>query len=281
MMMEALKNMSPSLFDEITWVILLNACEEVAEEDFGHLCVSRLGSDALACLVFEGGYMAAKKFRTVVVRKGMATFHVTVEGRAAHAGSAHEKGANAIVQMAEVVRHINDLTNYERELTFNVGTIVGGTVINRVPHYASATVEMRAFDTAVYEKGIADMLALNDLSNVSSANGDFNCRVNVEIIRKTPPWPQNEGTESLFALWQAAGKELGFEVNPEQRGGLSDGNHIWQHMPTLDGLGPSGGNAHCSERSEDGSKDQEFVFAPSLVAKALLNTVAVMKLTQA
>lgn len=278
MMMAALKSIMPEVFDEVTWVILLNACEEVAEEDFGKLCLARLGADALGCLVFEGGYMSGRQFRTVVVRKGMATYHVTVEGKAAHAGSAHERGANAIVQMAEVVQRIHALTDYAQDLTFNVGTVVGGTVINRVPHYASATVEMRAYDTAVYEKGIGEMLALNDLSNVASANGDFSCQVEVKVTRRTPPWPKNEGTEKLFSLWRAAGEELGFVVRREERGGLSDGNHLWQAIPTLDGLGPSGGNAHCSERSENGSKDQEFIYAPSLVAKALLNTAGVMKL---
>lgn len=276
MMMAAMQAVLPDLFEEVTWVILLNACEEVAEDDFGALCVSRLDK-ALACLVFEGGYMHAKKFRTVVVRKGMATYHVEVEGKAAHAGSAHERGANAIVQMAELVRRIHALTDYERDLTFNVGTIVGGTVINRVPHYASATVEMRAFDTAVYEEGVASMMALMNREDVTSADGEFTCQVSVKITRKTPPWPRNEGTESLFAKWEAAAQALGFVVEREERGGLSDGNHIWQHVPTLDGLGPSGGNAHCSERSEDGSKDQEFVFAPSFVPKALLNCVAVLK----
>ncbi len=41
--------------------------------------------------------------------------------------------------------------------------------------------------------------------------------------------------------------------------GLSDGNLIWDVVPTLDGLGPSGDNDHCSERSADGSKLPEYV----------------------
>ena len=64
----------------------------------------------------------------------------------------------------------------------------------------------------------------------------------------------------------------------EARGGLSDGNWTWQRFPTLDGLGPTGANPHCSERSPDGSKDQEYVLVPSFVPKALLNTTAILKL---
>jgi glutamate carboxypeptidase len=69
-------------------------------------------------------------------------------------------------------------------------------------------------------------------------------------------------------------------VSQEQRGGLSDGNLLWERFPTLDGLGPAGNNAHCSERSPDGSKDQEYVLVESFVPKALLNALAIMKLVE-
>ena len=104
------------------------------------------------------------------------------------------------------------------------------------------------------------------------------CAVAVNLYRKTPPWGRNDATDGLYAIWRQAGAELGFTVLPEERGGLSDGNHFWQRIPTLDGLGPSGGNAHCSERSEDGSKDQEYVLVSSFVPKATLNTMALLHL---
>lgn len=280
MMMSALAAVLPEVYEAITWVVLLNACEEVGESDFGELCVARLQDEGLACLVFEGGYMDKARFRTVVVRKGMATYQLIVNGKAAHAGSAHKRGANAIVQMAEVVSHVHELTDYDRDLTFNVGTITGGTVTNRVPHFAAAEVEMRAFDTAVFNDGLERILRLNKWSGISNDDGDYSCRVQVTVTRKTPPWPRNEGTEKLFHIWQAAAADLGYVVQPEARGGLSDGNHIWPYLPTIDGLGPAGGNAHCSERSADGSKDQEYVYAPSFVPKTLLNIAGLLRVTE-
>ena len=71
---------------------------------------------------------------------------------------------------------------------------------------------------------------------------------------------------------------LGHEILAQHRGGLSDGNHLWDHVPTIDGLGPSGGNAHCSERDEKRSKDQEYITVSSLVPKTLLNTLALLNL---
>lgn len=281
MMLDALRAVLPELFAEITWLVMFNACEEVGEDDFGRLCRAQLADGALACLVFEAGYKRGHAFQVVTGRKGMATYHVQVEGKGAHAGSAHNRGANAIVQMAELIRHIHTLTNYEHDLTFNVGTVAGGTVTNRVPHFAAAAVEMRAFDTAVYAQGISRMLALKKLPGIGSANGDFTCHVDVQITGQTPPWPVNEATDGLLAVWQAASAELGYTVRREERGGLSDGNHLWAHVPTLDGLGPAGGNAHCSERSTDGSKEQEYVLVSSFVPKALLNIAAILKVIDA
>ena len=69
-------------------------------------------------------------------------------------------------------------------------------------------------------------------------------------------------------------------MHPEERGGLSDGNYFWHRVPSIDGMGAAGGNAHCSERSADGSKDQEFALTASFVPKALLNVAGVMKLVE-
>ena len=278
MILAALNAIVPKRFNSVTWVVLLDASEETGSRDFGHLCVDRLGVDALACLIFEPGRWTANQPHIVVARKGMVVYRIEVEGKAAHAGSAHEQGANAILQMADVIQRVCNLTDYKQDLTYNVGTVVGGTVINRVPHFASASIEMRAFSTETYEKGIAQMLALNDLSTVSTVKGDYRCYVRTKVLNKVLPWPRNERTDELFNIWRTAAHELGLQVVPEERAGLSDGNYFWEALPTLDGLGPAGENAHCSERSTDGSKDQEFAYVSSFVPKAHLNTMAILEL---
>ncbi len=278
MMMDALSTYAPEQFERTTWVILLDAAEERTGPDFGPLCEERLLPDARACLVFEGGTMSDDELLLVVARKGSAHFRVEASGRAAHAGAAHPVGANAITRLAVAVQQIAALTDYERELTFNVGRVAGGTVVNRVPHWAEALVEMRTFDPAVFEAGVAAMLALPDQAEVTSGDGEFTCSLTVTVEQTTEPWPENEATARLWQLWHETGQDLGLPVGRERRGGLSDGNHLWRRMPTLDGLGPAGGNAHCSERSADGSKDQEYVLPASFIPKALLNTLATLRL---
>jgi glutamate carboxypeptidase len=278
MVMEALKEFYPEAFDEITWVVLINAAEERWSFDFGTLCRQRLGPEALAALVFEAGYMDDGIFSLVAARKGMAIYDIHIEGKSAHAGNGHKAGANANIQMAQVIQKIADLTNYDQDLTFNVGVLNGGTVPNRVPHFATARGEMRTFSQDIFDKAVTKLLALNDLTPIQSHAGDFACKINIQVIQKNAPWPQNTQTDQLLSLWQETGKELGLTLYREERGGLSDGNQLWDFVPTIDGLGPSGGNAHCSERSPDGSKEQEFCTLSSFVPKAVLNTLAIMKL---
>lgn len=278
MVLAALKNLVPEAFDQVRWVILLDASEEREADDFGELCRRYLGPNALAALVFEAGRKSGNVFQVVTARKGIAVLQVTAEGRAAHAGSSHAQGANAIVQLADVIQRIAGWTDYERDLTFNLGVVSGGSVTNRVPHQAEVRLEMRAFSPEVFDAGLEQCLALEGYSSLSSVEDGYPCRVSVRLEHRTNPWSPNPATDRLLSIWQAAAESLGLRVEPERRGGLSDGNHIWRQIPTLDGLGPSGGNAHCSERSEDGSKDQEYVLVSSFIPKAVLNTVALLNL---
>jgi len=277
MLLEALQKFDLATFEAVTWVVLLNAAEEVLSDDFGELCRQRLGTDGLAALVFEAGQHDEDTFWLVTRRKGMANYRITVEGKAAHSGSNHTLGANAVVQLAELIGKVAALTDYRRDLTFNVGPISGGVVSNRVPHFARASGEMRTFDAAVYAEALEKLLALQEQVSVVSADG-YPCKIAIEIVHKTSPWPQNPGTEALYAAWEQAAAELGFALIREARGGLSDGNHLWNTLPTIDGLGPAGANGHCSERAPDGSKDQEYASLSSFAPKTVLNFVAIQKL---
>ncbi len=270
---------APGLAEQVTWKVLLNAAEERLVPDFGELCLAELDPERTrACLVFEGGTLEDKANSLVVARKGMAIFKVEAFGKAAHAGSAHPWGANAVVQLADAIRRIADFTDYSRDLTFNVGVVQGGTVVNRVPHYAWAQVEMRTFEPEVFQEGVEAMRGLDGMSTVRSAQDDFPAHVAVTVERETGPWAPNPRTEALYRIWEEAAQELGMAVARERRGGLSDGNLVWHSLPTLDGLGPSGGNAHCSEWSEDGSKEPEFIDVTSFAPKALLNVAALARL---
>ena len=274
MMLDALKKILPDMYDSTSWQLLFSSSEETDSGDFGSLCRERLGSNSRACLVFEKGRVDARDFYLVTSRKGRTVFKIITDGKPAHSGSNHKGGASAIVQMADVIKKIDSLTDYKKDLTVNIGQVFGGGVLNRVAEYAEADVEMRAFDTEAYEKGLSEILGLDGFSSIKNMDGGFSCKTRVEPGKNVPVWPDNAETNNLLKCWTEAAVQLGVRVLPEKRGGLSDGNYIWDIVPAIDGLGPAGENAHCSG-SADKPEEQEFAFMSSLLPKTLLNILAV------
>jgi glutamate carboxypeptidase len=276
--LSALRHADPATFENTNWVILLNASEETLSGHFGDLCRAQLPPETLACLLFEAdGSNEDESFALVAARKGRATFRVEVEGRGAHAGSTHHRGANAVVQLAHTLTRLAALTDYAVGLTVNIGSAQGGTVANRVPHAATAELEMRAFSPEVYQQAKTAILAHAGDGEIRSGDG-HPCRITITVDHETAPWPVNPATEHLLTHWQQIGRELGWKVERQERGGLSDGNVLWNDFPTLDGLGPRGDQSHCSEHSPDGSKIQEWVDATSFVPKAVLNAMALSRI---
>lgn len=281
LVLSALRACAPEVFEGISWRLFWNSSEECFSEDFGDVCRSRFDRETLAALVFESEGRTQAGRSLVLARKGRGTWRVTVNGRGAHAGGKHSHGANAVVQLGRTVQQVAALTDYSRDLTFTVATFRGGTVLNRVPHEAVAEGEFRAFKPEAYSAAKAALLALSGPGEVGSAFDGYRCQVKVEMLSETRPWVRNAGTDRLFELWRQTGRQLGMTIEPEERGGLSDGNLIWDAVPTLDGLGPWGDNDHCSERSPDGAKLPEFVQVSSFVPKALLNIFAIERLVAA
>lgn len=280
LVLAALKAHARDVFEHITWKLFWNSSEECFSADFGDVCRHRFNKETLAALVFEAEGCLGTERSLVVARKGRATWRVTVSGRAAHAGGKHRHGANAALQLGRTIQQVAALTDYAQDLTFTVATIRGGTVLNRIPHEASAEGEFRAFSPEAYTRAKSGLLALAGPGEIASVADGYQCRVRVEITSETRPWVRNQGTDNLFSLWREVGAGLGVKLQPEERGGLSDGNLLWDAVPTLDGLGPWGDNDHCSERSPDGAKLPEFVQISSFIPKALLNVLALQKLAK-
>jgi len=273
--LRALREFAPEVFAKTNWLIAANASEEVLSGDFALRAIERCPHGARAVLVFEGGPREKDEWHIVTSRKGRAEYRITAEGRAAHAGSSHDKGVNAILELVDVVKEVSRLTDYAAGLTVNVARISGGSVLNRVPHEAAAELEMRAFEPKVLTGAGHHVMGLQ---NARPPSGQAVIRV--ECLGATAAWPNDAETKGLFAHWEAAGEDLHLKVKEASRGGLSDANYLRDLGPTLDGLGPSGANAHCSERSADGSKVPEYVEVDSFVPKTALNVLALLRMLE-
>jgi glutamate carboxypeptidase len=280
LILSALRDVHPETFERITWKLLWNSSEEDTSPDFADVCRQHFSPDTRAALIFEGEGRLGDEHLMVVSRKGRATWRIRVAGRGSHAGSKLDDGVNAIVQMGRILERVHAFTDRKRGLTFNVASVTGGTALNRVPHEAVAEGEFRAFNSEAFEHGRAALLALAGEGDLRSPVDRFPAQISVEINAESRPWPHNPGSDALAKVWADTGVELGMRVGSEARGGLSDGNLIWDMVPTLDGLGPWGDHAHCSERSADGTKLPEYVELSGFVPKALLNTLAILKLIE-
>lgn len=274
MFLDALKTVSPELLNQVCFKVLLNSSEEIAAEDFHELCCRELGEQAKAALVFEGEYWHHEHHQLVVARKGIAAFNLVVSGKSAHAGSAHDKGINAIRKLSEIVLALETLTDYVQDLTINVGRISGGTVPNSVPAHAEIDFEVRCYDPDLLSstiKKIQDRI-------VADAQCGYAGNIKMEQFEFMSAWQENEGSNKLLGFWQKAGIEYGINYIPSKRGGGSDGNRLSTICPTLDGLGLIGAHAHCAVSNPEKGIEQEYAIKSSIIPKACVNFKAILLL---
>lgn len=272
MILDALAHVEPHVFEAVHWKVGLNAAEEKLEPEFSDAFRERLPGSVLAVLGFEPGLDVPGPRPIVVSRKGRVQFRIDVEGRGAHAGLDFWKGHNAVTGACRLAMTIEALSDRGRDRTVNIGRLAGGTVANRVPHAAELEGEIRTFDPALISEALG---AIGAAIQGLPAGG---VRATLAVSEEVSPWPRNEPTDRLFNVWARAAAAVGELVVDQARGGLSDGNFFWRTFPTLDGLGPAGAHFHCSERSSDGSKDQEYVVRSSFVPKALITALALADL---
>jgi glutamate carboxypeptidase len=202
-----------------------------------------------ACLCFEAGERTPEGAEGVVVRrKAAGTLRVEARGRAAHSGSAPDRGANALLALAaaaEAAATHHAPTGPER-LTVVPTVMSAGDSFNVVPASGELYCDMRADRIEAFDRVLADVPA-----EVGGA-----CLVS-QLHRLWPGMDAEAATHDVIA---AAGERLGREVAGVARGGASDASHLAQVIPvTLDGLGPRGGAAHAPG---------EFVLADSLRSRA-------------
>ena len=170
-------------------------------------------------------------------RKGLGRFRIAVEGRPAHAGTNLVDGASAVEELAHQIIRVHALTDHERGVSVNVGTISGGTRENVVAAAAEASLDVRVARVADVEalEGV-----LRGLTPVVAGT-----KITVSGTWTRPPLEPTAASRVLFAKAQAHARELGLELGEESSGGGSDANLIGAlGVPVLDGLGAEGGGAH-------------------------------------
>lgn len=206
-----------------------------------------------AALVLEPSAGGALK----VGRKGVATYALRVEGRAAHAGLEPERGANALVELATAVLAAAALARPERGTTVTPTTAIAGSATNVVPAAARAELDVRVADAAEQRRLDAALAAL-----AAGERAVPGTHLVIEGGQNRPPLHPS-ACAVLFARARSLADALGLgTLAGVSVGGGSDGNFTAAvGTPTLDGLGAVGAGAHA---------EGEHVSVPALAERAAL-----------
>lgn len=202
--------------------------------------------------------------RLTVWRKGSATFHVDVKGRAAHAGVAPQDGRNAAVELMHQLQVGDVFPKSGEGLTANLTVMSAGTRNNIIPEDASAQINVRFRDKADAER------VERTLRNNARTTLVPDTTVTVSREPSFPPLPDNTATAALAARAEAIYAGTGRTLSRGGNGGASESALAYDAgVPAVDGLGPVGGGFHS---------DKEYLELSTLTPRLYLLTKLIMEL---
>ncbi|HXH04774.1 MAG TPA: hydrolase [Candidatus Competibacteraceae bacterium] len=247
--------------ENVGWEVLLNPDEEIGSLGSAPLLEAAARRNHIG-LIYEP---ALADGTLAGARKGSGNYTLVVHGRAAHAGRDHHLGRNAIVLLAEGIVRLDALNGQRPGVTVNPGHIEGGGPVNIVPDLAILRFNIRV---ASHEEQHWVERELHALVDELSGREGFQVELHGRFGR--PPKLLDERQSALFEQVRECGAELGLNIRWAATGGCCDGNNLAAAgLPNVDTLGVRGGKIHS---------DEEFLLADSLVERARLSALLLMKI---
>jgi glutamate carboxypeptidase len=278
--LKALKHVGA--LDEMRVIVIMTGDEEAAGRP---LSVSRRDLIELArrsdvALAFEGGDAT----NATIARRGASEWILRVQGRQGHSSQVFRPGAGygAIYEAARILTEFREALDKQPYLTFNPGTIVGGTDVtydsaevrgttrsrtNIIARSAVVQGDLRFLTEGQRDSARATMRAIvaDNLPGTSAT---------ISFDDGYPGMPPTDGSRALLALFSRVSQDLGYpavEGLPPERRGAGDISFVSGIIPGLDGLGVSGFGAHSPD---------EGVYLPSLKLAAERAAVLMMRLSR-
>ncbi len=211
------------------------------------LTLDRLeGFDAVLCL--ECGRVDGS---VVSARKGGRWFRIHALGRPAHAGVDPDGGRNAVLPLCHEALRLTELHHAREGLTFQVTELITPAGVNTVPGEAFLTGDLRGPAAADLDWAMEQVRALGHHPDVELREED---------LGGPPPLERTPAVAALAGAAIELGAALGHRFGESLTGGVSDGSWTaWSGIPTLDGLGPVGGDDHTPD---------EYVETPTFATRA-------------
>lgn len=252
--------------DDIPVVVAYTGDEEKTGRP---LAVSRkdliaAGQWADIALGFEGAVRYDEIDWSTIARRSSSRWILTVEGKRAHSsGIFSEKvGAGAIFEAARILSAFYDEVRGEEHLTFNVGTILGGTDVaydsrqNRGTAFGKTNVVARK----VVVHGGMRCISQDQLDRTRAAMQAIvaeslpHTSATIEFAEGYPPMFPTDGNRRLQVQLSAINEALGRgpmkELDPSKRG-AADVSFVAPYTDALAGLGALGDGGHTPEESLD------------------------------
>lgn len=236
-----LKQMNYTNFAEIG---LFFNCDEEIGSPSSHKILQKIAPEYDCMLCCESGQVGDGLANS---RKGSSNIIVEVHGVSSHAGSAPEKGSNAMMELLNQINKIKALEDIAQGTTINFTVCSAGDRVNVIPNYAVAKADMRVCTNEEIdrvEKAIAD------ISGNPVIKGT---KVVINIIRCNPPFTANPRTDNLIKLAQEIYGELDKKLIVVSPGGASDANWVADvGVPVADGFSVvKGGKNHTPDESSN------------------------------
>ena len=247
-----------------TLTVLINGDEEISSP--GHrTLITKMGAEHDATMSFEGGGGATVD-QVRLATAGIAGVTLKVRGRASHAGSAPERGINALTELAHQIMQMRDFSDPATGLKMNWTVAKSGLNRNVIPAEAEAMADIRVLKVSDF-KGIEAKIR-------ETAKNTIVPGVKVEVVfdQRRPPLEGPPASIAFANHAQSVYKELGMNLNVAtvSTGGGTDAAFagLETKAPVVEGFGLRGFGAH--------SNDNEYIFIDAIEPRLYLAVRMIM-----
>ncbi|ADN09798.1 M20 family metallopeptidase [Sulfurimonas autotrophica] len=212
--------------------ILFVSDEETGSDDSKYL-TAELAREYDYCFVYEA---AGKNLELVTGRKGVGTFFIDIEGKAAHAGNHYSDGHDANLELSYKLQSLVALTDLEKGTTVNVGKIEGGIGANTISPHAKMIFELRYKISKERDRVLKEIEQIVQKSFVDGITSTLSGGIQRDVMQTS-----DSSLELLKQIESITKQSIAYE----ERGGVSDANIVSScGVVTLDGFGPYGDGDH-------------------------------------
>ena len=259
--LEVLKAANFRGYGKIT--VLINGDEEIGSPA-SRATITRLGAAHDLTLSHEGTSATGEQLSLATA--GIAAVTLSVMGRASHAGSAPERGRNAIIELAHQLLQTRDFSDKTTGVKLNWTMINGGTNRNVIPADAVAQGDVRVERVADYA-GLEQKLRATIKQQLIP-----DTVVNLKFEAGRPPMqPSAAGlrvANHASAIYAEIGKSI--KVSTVIAGGGTDAAYaaLKTQNPVIERFGLPGFGAHSNE--------DEYVLIDAIAPRLYLTTRLIM-----